>query len=199
MLLAVAAVLASVSIPAGVTEIGRCAFYQCGNLATVSLGSGLTSIDEWTFYDCSSLDSIAIPDEVTEIDQHAFSGCHHLASITIPDGVKTIAPFAFANCFNLKNIFCQAINPPECNFSFGETDKQVCTLYVPQGTAEAYKSAYEWKDFSHIVEMDFSGSEEAKADAEAAVRVYASAGGLTIANADAGTPIDVYTAAGVPV
>lgn len=70
---------------------------------------------------------------------------------------------------------------------------------MPQGTAEAYKSAYEWKDFRHIVEMDFSGSEEMEADARAAVRVYASAGGLTIENADAGTPITVYTAAGVPV
>ena len=70
---------------------------------------------------------------------------------------------------------------------------------MPQGTAEAYKSAYEWKIFSHIVEMDFSGGEEVEADAEAAVRVYASAGGLTIANADAGTPIAVYTAAGVLV
>ena len=76
-------------------------------------------------------------------------------------------------------------------------DKTACTLYVPEGTADGYKSANEWEDFYNIVETDFSGIEDIAADAAADVKVYAAAGRIIVENAAAGTPIAVYSADGV--
>ncbi len=42
--------------------------------------------------------------------------------------------------------------------AFRDINKQVCTLHVPQGTANAYRAAREWKDFSLIVEDAVPGS-----------------------------------------
>ena len=68
---------------------------------------------------------------------------------------------------------------------------------MPEGTADAYKAADEWKDFYNIVETDFSGTEEIAADAAADVTVYAAAGRIVVENAAAGTPIAVYSADGM--
>jgi hypothetical protein len=64
-------ILTSVTIPEGVTTIGRMAF----------CGSGLTSV--------------TIPESVTTIDGFAFCGCKSLAAVTIPEGVTRIGKMAF--------------------------------------------------------------------------------------------------------
>ncbi len=52
--------LKSISLPAGVTEIGWYAFAGCADLTSVSLSAGVTSIGHHAFDGCSNLKSVLI-------------------------------------------------------------------------------------------------------------------------------------------
>ena len=63
-----------VTIPDGVTEIGRYAFYACNDLTSVTIPDGVTSIAPSAFRDCGSLTGVTIPDSVESIGYDAFEG-----------------------------------------------------------------------------------------------------------------------------
>jgi uncharacterized protein YjdB len=90
--------LVGITIPDGVTSIGRSAFHYCGKLASVIIPNSVTSIGDSAFNQCSSLVSITIPSSVTKIGSFAFRDCYSLTSITfqgtIPSsGVGPSNPF----------------------------------------------------------------------------------------------------------
>ena len=68
-----AAQIVEVEVEAGVTNIGRCAFYNLNKVTKVTLPEGLTSIDAYAFSGCKALKEIDIPDSVTYIDPSAFT------------------------------------------------------------------------------------------------------------------------------
>lgn len=114
----------------------------------------VTSIGEGTFSYCTGLVSVDIPYSVTSIGDCAFLGCDSLASVVIPGSVTSIGDGAFTNCNNLKKLVCHATTPPvfadELWGAFVGVNKDACTLYVPQESLDAYKSAAHWKDFFNI-------------------------------------------------
>ena len=101
-----------------------------------------------------------IPNTVQEINAMAFVSIQHLTSVRIPASVKRIGKFAFIGGISkdeITEIIVEwdkplvidgdgNINIPK---TFGFTN---CTLKVPRGTKSAYQTAYEWKDFSKIIE-----------------------------------------------
>lgn len=150
--------LTSINIPQSVTAIGWNAFSGCTALATIIIPKGVSSIGSGAFSDCKSLASITIPDIVTKIEVYTFSGCTSLASIIIPDNVTVVIGGAFRGCTNLTSIVCKPATPPITTISdlgdlcFADETYKKATLYVPQGSMAAYKSARDWKNFSNIVE-----------------------------------------------
>ena len=74
-------------IPEGVTEIGYCAFYECGSLRTVVIPESVTRIDEEAFRGCSSLEAIRLPAGIKTIGERAFFSCDSLTSAVFPAGV----------------------------------------------------------------------------------------------------------------
>ena len=68
----------SVTIPEGVTSIGRSAFYYCRSLASINIPESVTEIGDYAFYDCRSLTSVNIPESVTSIGESAFYECSNL-------------------------------------------------------------------------------------------------------------------------
>ena len=115
----------NVTIPDGVTEINRYAFYDCAGLlemvlpdsvkvigeyafahtgiSTVTIPAGVTAINRGAFLGCASLEDAVIPSGMKKILDRAFANCGALASVTIPDSVTDISDFAFQSCANLNN------------------------------------------------------------------------------------------------
>ena len=96
--------LTSLTLPAGITEIGFQAFYGCRGLTSLTLPDGITSIGSYAFYGCSGLTSLTLPDGITEIVNDAFSGCSGLTSLTLPDGITKIGNHAFSCCSGLTSL-----------------------------------------------------------------------------------------------
>ena len=149
--------LTSLTIPSGVTSIGDWAFTSCSGLTSLTLPSSVTSIGNDAFLGCSGLTSLTLPSSVTSIGNHAFDGCSGLTSLTLPSGVTSIGRYAFANCSVLTSIYVYPENLPELGTHiFTGCDAKNCTVYVPKGTYDAYKSS-EFGYFEKIVEFDASG------------------------------------------
>ena len=96
--------LTSLTLPDGITSIGSYAFYGCGRLTSLNLPAGITSIGSYAFYGCSRLTSLTLPDGITEIVNDAFSGCSGLTSLTLPDGITKIGNHAFSCCSGLTSL-----------------------------------------------------------------------------------------------
>ena len=149
--------LTSLTIPFGVTSIGDWAFYGCRGLTSLTIPSCVTSIGNYAFYDCSGLTSLTLPSGVTSIGIAAFEYCSGLTSLTIPSGVTSIGGEAFLGCSGLTSIYAYLEKIPELGYSvFGRCDAKNCTVYVPKGTIDAYKSS-EFGYFEKIVESDATG------------------------------------------
>lgn len=83
-----------VTVPEGITTIGRGAFYAA-QVEKVTLPEGLMEIQQEAFYDCFALQSISLPESLQSIGASAFSSCRALAEITLPEGLRTIGTRAF--------------------------------------------------------------------------------------------------------
>ena len=111
--------------------------------------------------------SVVIPASVAEVDQFAFcphvwvirvsspNEDHHIFNAT-PSPIETIkmeasTPPAFS-MYNLESKYSYYFW--ERYRKFGGPNFETCTLYVPQGSKEAYQNAPGWKDFLNIEEYD---------------------------------------------
>ncbi len=162
--------LTSIDIPASVTSIGKSTFDGCTSLAAATLPEGLQSIGEYAFQHCSALTSIKIPGTVKTVGMCSFQDCSGLASLELAEGVQKLGSSAFQNCSALTQVTLPAsltevgirvfgghgpsivftslaTAPPDHNggYPLGEVDG--VTLYVPQGSLEAYESAFGWRDY----------------------------------------------------
>ncbi len=144
--------LTSITIPDSVTSIGDYTFYYCRGLTSIVIPDSLTTIGRCAFQGCSSLTNIKIPDKVTAIDESAFKNCSSLTAIEISDNVTTIGGNAFENCTSLESVTVLGENPAtigsdafkSCKFVTGNTKG----IKVPEGTADAYKAAWEeWQTY----------------------------------------------------
>ncbi|MBR7028808.1 MAG: leucine-rich repeat domain-containing protein, partial [Bacteroidaceae bacterium] len=100
-----------------------------------------------------------IPSSVTSIGEAAFSDCDGLTSITIPESVTSIGDRAFERCYSLTSITACKMEPSEYNCStiaFDYESYSSVTLYVPAGSASAYRALEPWSNFSNIVETDLT-------------------------------------------
>ena len=114
-------------------------------------------LGDYAFSGCSGLTSLTIPSGVTSIGNYAFYGCSGLTSLIIPSGVTSIGKWAFRGCSGLTSIYVYPENLPELGIDiFNGCDAKNCTVYVPKGTYDAYKSS-EFGYFEKIVEFDASG------------------------------------------
>ena len=58
----------------------------------------------------------------------------------------------------------EATNPPYYSSTYGIESNYNIPLYVPAGSVDAYKAAYEWKNFTYIQAIPVTGVKEATAE-----------------------------------
>lgn len=101
--------ITSVSIPYGITKIGKEAFEYCYKLTSIELPDSVTTIGHSAFM-CSEISSIDLGNSVTKIESYAFYGCGKLTSIHFPKALSQIGDKVFNICDNLTEITIDAGN-----------------------------------------------------------------------------------------
>lgn len=152
--------ISTLEIPSSVTKIGDYAFHRCSGLTTLNLPSNVTSIGYRAFANCSNLANVTLSSNITSIGSSAFQDCSSLKNLTISKEVTSIKDIALNNSYNwleLESVYVAWENPIEAGSFFNRIKISNCTLYVPQGTKEAYANADVWKDFGNIIEYDATG------------------------------------------
>ena len=156
----------NVVIDDNITFINRYAFMGCTGLTSINVNIGNTvySSEDGVLYDKKKTTLIKypagktgfyiIPNDVSAIRNDAFRDCAGLTSITLPNSITEIGWDAFRGCNSLSEIVNYQKTPQPVyesgyysSFVFGGVDKANCTLLVPDGSVEAYRSADVWKYF----------------------------------------------------
>ncbi|MGN1041494.1 MAG: leucine-rich repeat domain-containing protein [Acutalibacteraceae bacterium] len=119
--------ITSVTIGAGVTGIGKDAFFQHEALEYATIGADVTSIGQMAFKN-TGLTSIDLKN-VKTIGNSAFSGCTGLTSINLK-GVETIGDSAFKDCTNLTDIEFGDVK------TIGDSAFNGCTSFSPSSYIE---------------------------------------------------------------
>lgn len=77
-----------------------------------------------------------------------------LQTITLNDGVEIFDHNPGFGTIDPSEIKSLSIVPPECKATFSNKTYLNCKIYVPKGSAAAYKTAEGWKKFWNIIEDD---------------------------------------------
>ncbi len=127
------------------------AFSGCSGLSSVTIPNSVTSIGSSAFYNCTGLKYVTIGDGIEKIGNYAFSGCASLESFSFGTSLTTIGDEAFSDCTAMTKLEAKTHEPPVCGSqALDDINKWNCTLYVPIGREDAYKSADQWKEFFFI-------------------------------------------------
>ena len=173
----------NLTIPNSVTFIGLDAFRGCnGFTGNLTISNSVTVIYNFTFGDCSGFTgSLTIPNSVTKIEYSAFRGCSGFTgdltilnsvasigpyafedcsgftgSLIIPASVDTIGREAFRGCSGFTSLYAHRTTPPVAlppYHTFDDMDNSI-PVYVPCGSAEAYRYALGWGYFTNYYEED---------------------------------------------
>ena len=166
--------LSSINIPSSIVNIGHAAFYGCEELHSVSITSlsawlsiylgtegvgGSTEYSNPLYYahhlylNGEEVKDLIIPDDVTIIPSYAFINCEGIEVIKLHKNVTEILSNSFLGCNNIQSIIVYNKRPPKIvslSTTFDHDIFNSCTLFVPEGSENAYYVADGWKEFKKI-------------------------------------------------
>lgn len=76
-----------------------------GSDRSLTLPQGITQIGKYVFYDMNWIESVTIPEGVTTIGERAFENCSGLQTFIFPTSITTIGGYVFYNCEKLNAIY----------------------------------------------------------------------------------------------
>ena len=134
------------------TSISCFSFTSCP-LTRVSIGGDISyGNGESPFSNITTLRKVQVTGSAKKVLSKEFAGCTNLQSIVLGN-ISEIGNKAFFGCTNISRIVSWATTPPTCaNGVLDEIDKWECTLYVPEGCADAYQNADQWDEFFLLTE-----------------------------------------------
>ena len=190
--------------------LGSHAFDGCSKIEQVEITEEnrmVLTYADFAFANCTGLKKAKI--KTDKLFMGEFINCKSLEEVTIePYNTEysgTLYKHIFYGCPNLKSITCRTAKP--YNFTLDSAEDygydilesyryQDVTLYVPTGSAQAYKEHGLWKKFGNIVEKDMGGVDDVFANDDNSVSVFVSAGTIRINGAEADAAVAVYDLAG---
>lgn len=214
--------LKTLRLPESIRHIPNNIAIGCKSLIEVSIPASVETVGMSAFNSCSSLETVMLSDRLMGISRSAFSGCVRIKELIIPAGCNSLSDRSFSQMAGLERIYSKASNPPYCviyeykGSSIGPFENLIgphfslvdstpddtprdTPVYVPRGSAEAYRNAPGWNYFTNFIETDeFSeaGIEEAY-EPETAVEIRAEAGRIILAGKeDMPSDYAVYTSDG---
>ena len=96
--------ITEIHLPTGITSIGDSAFQNCTGLTELQLPTGITSIGDSAFQNCTGLTELQLPTGITSIGDSAFRSCTGLTELQLPTGITSIGANAFRSCTGLTEI-----------------------------------------------------------------------------------------------
>lgn len=159
--------LHEIILPESLTELADNLFAGCYNLEGIQVPSKVRTIGENAFSNCSAMKEVLLNEGLESIGFYAFNNCNMLSTITIPSTVSEMGAGAFFNATGIRSIYAMPANPPRYidlktpegeivgTPIFGFDIENVATLYVPNGSQNAYQNNQNWKRFKHFSEIDF--------------------------------------------
>ena len=144
--------ISSVTIPSGVTTIGKLAFGDVGNSSsvtafTINFNEGLVTIGQGAFFGCRNYSALTIPNSVTTIGSSAFEG-NKIKNLTIGSGISFIGNGAFSKSEPFESITIYATTPPTIEtYNVFWDDTNTCPIYVPAESVDSYKTANIWSEY----------------------------------------------------
>ena len=118
--------LATVTLPAKLTYLGRYAFRECSSLESIDIPNGVRQLNDGTFYVCTSLktvklpvnlesigsygitgslvETLELPSTIKRISSYAFEHNEYITKVVVPEGVETIGTQAFRGNIGLKEL-----------------------------------------------------------------------------------------------
>lgn len=197
--------LKSVKISGKIEQIKYGTFQGCSSLESITFGNGIKRIEDEAFASCSSLKTVILPEGLERLASYCFKGCSCLSKVVFPSSFKTFyGSEQFGECTSLEEIICYGETPAEPSYGtqglpFDSETYSSATLWVPDGTVNAYKTAKAWAPFyniSGVVQVAVSRSEIAISNGHIVsltgndfnIEVYTSSGMLLYRGNVSGSP-----------
>lgn len=99
----------TVSVPSGVTVIGKSAFEENDAVKKIILPDSVKKIEAYAFWGCDNLETVVLGNGLTVVDDFAFTNCDGLRTMNLPSNIQSIGIASFADCDALEDIYI----PPE--------------------------------------------------------------------------------------
>lgn len=146
--------LEEIQIPTSVQRLGQSCFFHCTSLREILVPPSVRdSIPYQAFAYCSELQRATIEANVRIIGAKSFYDCSQLQTVVLPFTTTRVCEEAFNGCGEIRQLFCRASTPPALeNNVFDSRVLTNAVLFVPEGSAEAYRQASGWRDFKFISE-----------------------------------------------
>lgn len=148
------------------TQMNLSNFLECTSLVEGEIPGKV----EWVknaFVDCPLLKRVKFGDKdsapgVTLLKNCTVVRCPEVEYIELGANIDSLEFLAFSGVNKLKVVICWAAMPPRCLQSLSSAfspspDQLNATLYVPEASLEAYRTAYVWKDFPAIAAIERVG------------------------------------------
>lgn len=153
--------LEEINIPSKLNKLGKYTFYSCKSLTRVVIPEGVKEIDSDVFRDCTNLAELKLPKTLEKIGSSFISGCENIRELTIYHQAGNIAQCAFKDCINLEKLHLHRAVVPTAHIITIPGSPVIpadnnCTLYVPKGSAETYRTTQYWNTFKAIEEEEIT-------------------------------------------